>query len=63
MKLVGAILIIAGLVFGTAIIEIAAHQPHVSYFGDFVLCTGALTAAAEIAVGLLIMVKKPRYTR
>lgn len=57
MKLVGAILIITGLIFGATVVLIIAKQSQMSYL---LMIWGPLIAAAEIVVGYLMLSKSDR---
>ncbi|GEM_PF-5622741 len=53
MKLVGVILIIAGVIFGTALVGTVTHSK--AHINDFVVAIGGLIAAGEIVVGFILL--------
>jgi flagellar motor component MotA len=61
MKLVGVILIIAGVIFGTALAGTATHSR--AHVNEFIVAIGSLIAAAEIVVGLLLLFAVPPRSR
>ena len=59
MKRVGVLLIIAGLLFGIAIVGIiTSSRSHISLL---IVVGGSLTSAAEIAVGCLLLGDANRF--